>query len=200
MWGTFIRILYNLFYILNLFYTRDMQKNQPIKEDILSQQSLSKNSLYQVISKRNTIIIGVILLAFLIGILLYFSSLRNTSIKTYPVTPGKQQSNQSSPIPSTLMQTPLIRHWIIAEYVPNELDSNPSGAQFIKSINNPTTYEILDMKRKKPDLLPNATHVEAFDSYQAIQSAFVNNTIPSNIKVILYDNERWPGTPLIEQQ
>jgi hypothetical protein len=39
-----------------------------------------------------------------------------------------------------------------------------------------------------------------FGSYRAIQQAFKNGTLPGNYKAVMYDNERWPATPLNEQQ
>jgi hypothetical protein len=92
-----------------------------------------------------------------------------------------------------------VRHWVIAEYAATELSRTTVGAKFVRALNNPSTYEILS-RHPGHDLLPRATHVRDFDSYQAIRAAFSQGTIPAGVKGILYDNERWPGTPLIEQQ
>jgi hypothetical protein len=93
---------------------------------------------------------------------------------------------------------PRVKHWLIEEYAAIELSKTPAGMDFVRALDNPSTYEILT-RHTGPDLLPKATHVEDFDSYAAIQAAFAAHAIPSDVKAILYDDERWPGTPVREQ-
>jgi hypothetical protein len=92
-----------------------------------------------------------------------------------------------------------VGHWVIAQYAAIELSHTAVGAEFVRAVNNPSSYEILS-RHPGHDVLPKATHVEDFDSYQAIREAFLQGTIPAGVQGILYDNERWPGTPLVEQQ
>jgi hypothetical protein len=93
-----------------------------------------------------------------------------------------------------------VKHWIIGNDVANELHVSHVGSKFIQSINIPSTYQNGFSKQGSVDLLPNATHIKIFQSYQAIKSALDNNSIPPDIKVIGYDNEHWSGTPVVEQQ
>lgn len=91
-----------------------------------------------------------------------------------------------------------IRHWLIEEYAATELRRTPTGTAFVRALDNPSTYEILT-RHTGPDPLPDAIHVDDFDSYAALQTAFAAHAIPADVQAILYDNERWPGTPLGEQ-
>lgn len=91
------------------------------------------------------------------------------------------------------------RHVLIEEYAAIELSRSPAGARFIRSINNSATYEIWS-RHVGADALPRATHVAVFDSYQAIRIALQMHALPNGTRVILYDDERWPGTPLREQE
>jgi hypothetical protein len=106
----------------------------------------------------------------------------------------------SHPQPAqTTANVSKIKHWLIEEYAATELSRTPTGMSFIRALDNSSTYEILT-RHTGPDLLPNAIHVADFDSYAAIQAAFAAHTIPSDVEAILYDNERWAGTPLSEQR
>jgi hypothetical protein len=110
--------------------------------------------------------------------------------------PQPAQPDAAGPPPDA--SGPQVRHWLIEEYAAVELSQTPAGMDFVRALNNPSTYEILT-RHTGPDLLPKATHVDDFDSYAAIQAAFTGHAIPSDVKAILYDNERWPGTPVGEQ-
>jgi hypothetical protein len=106
----------------------------------------------------------------------------------------------SHPQPATTTASvSKIKHWLIEEYAATELSRTPTGMAFVRALDNPSTYEILT-RHVGPDLLPNAIHVADFDSYAAIQAAFAAHAIPSDVEAILYDNERWSGTPLGEQR
>lgn len=104
-----------------------------------------------------------------------------------------------STAPSEVLAAPTVRHWVIEEYAAAELSRTPVGARFVRGIDNPSTYEIFT-RHVGPDMLPKTVHVEDFDSCQAISAAFSQGAIPAGVRGILYDDERWPGTPLIEQQ
>jgi hypothetical protein len=97
------------------------------------------------------------------------------------------------------LAAPMVRHWLIEEYAAAELSRTPVGARFVRGIDKPSTYEILT-QHVGPDVLPKAINVDDFDSYPAISAAFSQGAIPAGVRGILYDDERWPGTPLIEQQ
>ena len=88
---------------------------------------------------------------------------------------------------------------MIAEYAVTELSKVPADRSFVQSLNTPATYELIS-RHQGEDLLPRATHLVSFESYQAIVDAFNQGKIPINVRGILYDNERWPGTPVAEQQ
>ncbi len=110
--------------------------------------------------------------------------------------PQRAQPDAAAPRPDTAGSE--VRHWLIEEYAAIELSRTPAGMDFVRALDNPSTYEILT-RHTGPDLLPRATHVDDFDSYAAIQAAFAAHAIPSDVKAILYDDERWPGTPVSEQ-
>jgi hypothetical protein len=106
----------------------------------------------------------------------------------------------SHPQPAkTTASVSKVKHWLIEEYAATELSRTPTGLAFVRALDNPSTYEILT-RHTGPDPLPDAIHVEDFDSYAAIQAAFAAHTIPAEAEAILYDNERWPGTPVSEQR
>jgi hypothetical protein len=90
-------------------------------------------------------------------------------------------------------------HILITEYAVRELDKVPADVPFVQSLNAPSTYELISLHQGN-DLLPNATHLVSFESYQAIANAFKQKAIPADARVVLYDNERWLGTPVVEQQ
>ncbi|HVA96976.1 MAG TPA: RICIN domain-containing protein [Candidatus Acidoferrales bacterium] len=119
---------------------------------------------------------------------------------TLPVAPlGGWCSSQ--PLPQiTVQPTAQTKYWVIEQNAATALNATPVGSHFIQSINTPKTYEVIIKGQSGVDPLPNATHVESFQSYQEIMNAFAQNQIPANIKVILYDNENWAGTPPDEQQ
>ncbi|HEV2403088.1 MAG TPA: hypothetical protein VGS08_02710 [Candidatus Saccharimonadales bacterium] len=92
-------------------------------------------------------------------------------------------------------------HWLIAISAAQNLvnSGGSTGANFIQSINSSSTYEIEPQNSTSSDPLPNATHVMTFQSYQDMQTAFASSHVPSNVQIILYDNEAWTGTPAVEQ-
>jgi hypothetical protein len=117
------------------------------------------------------------------------------------VASGCSQPSRSHPQAAAItagVSVPRVKHWLIEEYAAIELSRTPAGMDFVRALDNPSTYEILT-RHAGPDLLSKATHVADFDSYAAIQAAFATHAIPSDVRAILYDDERWPGTPLREQ-
>lgn len=176
-----------------MYYTQSMQETPGTWENNQTQQTPLNTLSHQRRRLPNRFIVtGIIILVFLFCFF-YFHKAQNKDNIQSMNTP--QQDITGNPTP-----TGQIKHWVIAAYVTYELKTDTNGSQFVQSLNNPSTYEIFDRNLKKPDLLPKATHVASFQSYQAIQTAFADHKIASLIKVILYDNERWPGTPLREQE
>jgi hypothetical protein len=100
-------------------------------------------------------------------------------------------------VPSSTSLAP--HHWLLAASGAMLLEGTAVGMQFLHAIDTPATYEIIH-SAQSTDPLPQATHVESFQSYQAMQAAFAKGTILPQVKVILYDNEHWQGTPATEQQ
>ncbi|HEX8932515.1 MAG TPA: hypothetical protein VF810_05130 [Patescibacteria group bacterium] len=174
-----------------------MPNNQQLSNNIPSQipqQALKiPNRKKRLIQISSILIILLILLGSIIFYYFYKPANTHTNIQT---TDSNTQPEQITSVTSPTK--PSIKHWLISENAADGLLTTPGGANFINAINTPNTYEIVH--GKKTDPLPNATHVLSFPSYQKIQDAFTNNQIPANIKVILYDNEIWPETPVNEQQ
>ena len=66
---------------------------------------------------------------------------------------------------------------------------------------NPQTFLIVKSANPAKDpLLPNATYVMSFADYQQMVDAISSGSIPSYIKWVLYDDEKWPSTPVAQQQ
>lgn len=66
---------------------------------------------------------------------------------------------------------------------------------------NPQTFVIIKSSDAGKDpLLPSATYVMSFANYQQLVTAISAGSIPSYVKLVLYDNERWPATPATQQQ
>lgn len=134
---------------------------------------------------RSILILLVLALVIVIGGYLFLAS------RDRAVTRSRQQRTVSS--------ATAVPHILITEYAVSELDKIPADALFVQSLNTPATYELIS-HHQGSDPLPGATHLISFKSYQAIVNAFNQKTIPADAKVVLYDNERWPGTPVAEQQ
>jgi hypothetical protein len=135
------------------------------------------------------VLLSVVVIAAAIGVGAYF--LPHKGSPHHPGIPSAASPSQSHPI----------AHVMITLAAANALAaSGSSGAAFVRSLNKPETFEVIRPGSAESDLLPAATHVESFQSYAAIQRAFADGTIPSDVRVIQYDNEHWAGTPLIEQE
>ena len=112
--------------------------------------------------------------------------------------PGNLPSAANSALPS---RNHSISHILITQDAVDVLAANgATSAAFVRSLNQPGTFEIIPADRKETDLLPSATHVESFKSYQAIRQAFASGTMLPGVRIIQYDDEHWRGTPLTEQQ
>jgi hypothetical protein len=138
------------------------------------------------------ITLAVVVIAAGIGAGAYFLR-KGTS--QHPAKPSSAAPSPGQP------QSHPIAHIMITQDAADALAaSGADGAAFVRSLNRPETFEVIHRGRAESDLLPAATHVESFKSYAAIQTAFADGTIPSDVRFIQYDDEHWPGTPLAEQE
>jgi hypothetical protein len=140
------------------------------------------------------ILVAVAVIAAGLGVGAYFLIGRPSS--SSPTSPPSGKPPTALP-----PQSQPVAHVMITEDAAHALAaSGGNGAAFVSSLNKPATYEVVHAGRAESDPLPAATHVESFKSYTAIQNAFANGTIPSDVRVIQYDDEHWTGTPMNEQQ
>ena len=118
---------------------------------------------------------------------------------TAPTRPSSPSSGASTFAPPAA--TSGRPYWLLEEFsVEPLLRAGLSSALLQAYFNNPRTFLIVKLGSATTDpLLPDATYVMSFASYRQLQGAFASGSIPSNIKYILYDNERWAATPASEQ-
>ena len=65
---------------------------------------------------------------------------------------------------------------------------------------NPQTFLIVKSAHPAKDpLLPNATYVMSFANYQQLRMRSFRVDSPLH-QVVLYDDEKWPSTPVAQQQ
>jgi hypothetical protein len=141
------------------------------------------------------IVVAVAVIAVGLGVGAFFLLGRPSSSLSSP-----SSSQPSRKPPAALPQRQPVAHVMITQAAADALAaSSPEGAAFVSSLNKPGTFEVIDVARADADLLPAATHVESFKSYGAIERAFADGAIPSDVRVIQYDDEHWLGTPLAEQ-
>lgn len=141
------------------------------------------------------ILVAVAVIAAGLGVGAYFLIGRPSSSSPTSTPPSGKPPAALPP------QSQPIAHVMITEDAADALaTSGGNGAAFVRSLNKPGTFEVVHVGRSESDQLPAATHVESFKSYTAIQNAFANGTIPSDVRVIQYDDEHWTGTPMNEQQ
>lgn len=141
------------------------------------------------------ILVAVAVIAAGLGVGAYFLVGRRS-----PASPPASAPS-SGPPSAALPQSQPIAHVMITQDAAAALTaSGGSAATFVRSLNRAGTFEVIRAGRAESDPLPAATHVESFKSYTAIENAFANGTIPSDVRVIQYDDEHWQGTPLNEQQ
>ena len=93
-------------------------------------------------------------------------------------------------------------YWILEKFsVSPLLDAGLSESMLAAYFDNPQTFLIVKSANPAKDpLLPNATYVMSFADYQQMVDAISSGSIPSYIKWILYDDEKWPSTPVAQQQ
>lgn len=93
-------------------------------------------------------------------------------------------------------------YWLLEDFsVSALLGAGLSSGMLQNYFNNPQTFLIVKAANPAQDpMLPDATYVMSFHNYQQLLSSLSSGTIPSYIKLVLYDNERWPSTPATQQQ
>jgi hypothetical protein len=113
------------------------------------------------------------------------------------VSSGPPPSGISPPAPAGTGRP----DWLLEDFdVAPLLDAGLSVPLLQDFFNNPQTFIIVKLGSATDDpRLPDATYVLSFASYRQMQKAFDARSIPSNIKYILYDNEKWAATPIPEQ-
>lgn len=116
---------------------------------------------------------------------------------TRPSTPT---ATPSFPLPAALGNGKP--YWLLERFsVPALLGAGLSQALLQDYFNNPQTFVIVKHADPARDpLLPNATYVMSFANYAQLAMAISSGSIPSYVKLVLYDNEVWPATPAGQQQ
>ena len=78
------------------------------------------------------------------------------------------------------------------------LDMRAAGAspKLLDFMNQP--QNLVSTPVGKPRPLPHATRIQVFNSYARIAQAIANHGIAANTKAVVYDNERFTGTPAAE--
>lgn len=130
-----------------------------------------------------------------------------TSSTAPPPTSGGTPTT-AAPAPGSTFQLPATLgsstrpYWILEKFsVSPLLDAGLSESMLAAYFDNPQTFLIVKSANPAKDpLLPNATYVMSFADYQQMVDAISSGSIPSYIKWILYDDEKWPSTPVAQQQ
>jgi hypothetical protein len=90
-------------------------------------------------------------------------------------------------------------YWVIDDHAISLLQTvGASSALLSEAFNNDKTYAINPVPNTSS--VPQAMQTATFTSYQSISAAFANGTLPGAYNAVIYDNEDWNLTPLIEQQ
>jgi hypothetical protein len=101
----------------------------------------------------------------------------------------------SASAPATTIRATPATGWIIGAYTFATLRANGASASLISAaFGNDRSYVF------GPPVSPIGVPAITFQSYQAIKAAFASHQLPGRYRAVMYDNERWPLTPLAEQQ
>ncbi len=85
--------------------------------------------------------------------------------------------------------------WIIGAYTFDKFKAHGANSNLINTaFNNNRTYVFGNPASSI------GVPLVIFQSYQQIEAAFANHTLPGKYKAVMYDNEHWPMTPPTEQQ
>jgi hypothetical protein len=87
-------------------------------------------------------------------------------------------------------------HWLITHEAITELmDSGAARSLVANAFGGQRAYVIDDLG--PPGI---GTSVATFTSYSSIQQALASGRLPGSYTAVIYDNEHWAGTPLVEQR
>ena len=93
-------------------------------------------------------------------------------------------------------------YWLLEKFsVSALLGAGLSQSMLQAYFNNPQTFLIVKSTDPSKDpLLPAASYVMDFHNSQEMMSSIASGSIPSYIKWLLYDDEKWPSTPVAQQE
>jgi hypothetical protein len=122
------------------------------------------------------------------------------TVFTFVYVEGRNHGPATPSVPAHIAINPN-ETWIVGRSSIQQMLQNGASPTLIKQAfdNNHTfVYDtrLSDAVTTSRFGIPTIT----FGSFGAIQRAFENGTLPGAYKAVLYDNERWSATPLIEQQ
>jgi hypothetical protein len=103
-----------------------------------------------------------------------------------------------SPVPSPLRAAAGAQEWIVGQdSIRLMIEAGASHQLIQRAFDNDHTF-VYGNNNDKPSSIGVPT--AAFTSYAAIVQAFSRAVLPGKYKAVLYDNERWPYTPAVEQR
>jgi hypothetical protein len=116
-------------------------------------------------------------------------------------TTGGRSAGSTFQLPAALGSN-VKPYWILEKFsVSPLLQAGLSQSMLQDYFNNPHTFVIVTSGDLSMDpLLPAATYVMDFHNAQQMMHALSVGSVPSYIKLLLYDDEKWPSTPVAQQQ
>ena len=120
----------------------------------------------------------------------------STSVPT-SLTPASSPPGSSGP-GSSASAGPI---WLVEDFTLALLERNGLPAATItKLFDSPRTLLIVRPNGAVPDsLVPRATRVQSFASFDALRSAIQDSTLEPGVRDVLYDDEDWAFTPAAER-
>ncbi len=98
------------------------------------------------------------------------------------------------------LQTQTHFMWMISDSAISAIEQNDPKGNIAQTVfNTPNTY-LIGKDKSFFHTYGNSLPTITFTSYDAMKKAFANNTVKNYYKAVIYDNENWQFTPLIEQQ
>jgi hypothetical protein len=92
-------------------------------------------------------------------------------------------------------------YWLLENFsIAPLLDAGLPVSLLQSYFNNPMTFVIVKAGSATTNqYLPDATYVMSFGNYETMQEAVNSGAVPSNIRYLLFDDEKWAATPANEQ-
>ncbi|MHB8443355.1 MAG: hypothetical protein ACYDAS_03225 [Patescibacteria group bacterium] len=131
-------------------------------------------------SKKYILFYSILFLIILVVLLVYFFHFNKS-----------KNSTSVDLVTNTTTSSP----WIFAYSHFNQVIGAPGVVQKLRGVE---MYEVLSLTQKPTTLMPVIPTLD-FHSYSSMLNT-INKGIPSYIKAVIYDNERYSNTPLVEQQ